>query len=264
MTTADLHAPAEYRRDFAGPVWFLRIVDWLDERGKWAWLAAMVAGFVLFWPIGLAILAYMIWSKRMFGPSPNALDRRRNGCASRRSRQEAWEMARTALRPSGNAAFDAYKAETLRRLEEVLAACGRALARGERIYWICPAIAAVESAAERAAATARFHELSARFGALVGLAHGRQPPAERNAVMADFAAGRIALLVATTVVEVGIDVPEASVIVIEGAERFGLSQLHQLRGRVISRSSAKYRWMPLASASSRVRLRTMSMSASTA
>lgn len=120
MTTADLHAPAEYRRDFAGPVWFLRIVDWLDERGKWAWLAAMVAGFVLFWPIGLAILAYMIWSKRMFS-SRHALapdSSRGLRCGRRHARSEAWSHARTALRPSGNAAFDAYKAETLRRLEE--------------------------------------------------------------------------------------------------------------------------------------------------
>ncbi|EPX85932.1 hypothetical protein ruthe_01653 [Rubellimicrobium thermophilum DSM 16684] len=120
MTTADLHAPAEYRRDFAGPVWFLRIVDWLDERGKWAWLAAMVAGFVLFWPIGLAILAYMIWSKRMFS-SRHALapdGSRGLRCGRRHARSEAWAHARTALRPSGNAAFDAYKAETLRRLEE--------------------------------------------------------------------------------------------------------------------------------------------------
>ncbi|MEM6826044.1 MAG: DUF2852 domain-containing protein [Pseudomonadota bacterium] len=82
--------------------WFNRAEAWLDERGKGAWIAAMVLGFILFWPIGLAFLAYMIWSKRMFNTS----------CA-RRTRN-----AHTAFKTSGNTAFDAYKAETLRRLEE--------------------------------------------------------------------------------------------------------------------------------------------------
>ncbi|NAZ35419.1 DUF2852 domain-containing protein [Rubellimicrobium sp. CFH 75288] len=129
MSTTDLSSAAVVRRDLSGPAWFLQGVDWLDARGRWAWLVLMIVGFVVFWPIGLAVLAYMIWSKRMFGPSSTALDRRRNGCASRRSRQEAWEMARTALRPSGNAAFDAYKAETLRRLEEEQRAFEEFLAR---------------------------------------------------------------------------------------------------------------------------------------
>jgi ATP-dependent DNA helicase RecG len=83
-----------------------------------------------------------------------------------------------------------------------------------------------------AAAEARFAELSARFGAVVGLAHGQQEAEIRDKALADFASGRIRLLVATTVVEVGMDVPEASVMVIDHAERFGLAQLHQLRGRV--------------------------------
>ena len=74
--------------------------------------------------------------------------------------------------------------------------------------------------------------LQARFGSLVGLVHGRMPAAEKDRMMAGFAAGRIRLLVATTVIEVGVDVPEATVMVIERAERFGLAQLHQLRGRV--------------------------------
>jgi ATP-dependent DNA helicase RecG len=83
-----------------------------------------------------------------------------------------------------------------------------------------------------AAAEERFAALSMRFGARVGLAHGQQSSEVREAALADFAAGRVRLLVATTVVEVGVDVPEASVMVIEHAERFGLAQLHQLRGRV--------------------------------
>lgn len=94
--------------------WFRRTEAWLDDRGKPAWIAAMILGFVLFWPLGLAILAYMIWSKRMFN---------RSACHGRHAR--TWEEMRqrrsqafSAMRPSGNAAFDAYKADTLRRLEE--------------------------------------------------------------------------------------------------------------------------------------------------
>jgi len=140
------------------------------------------------------------------------------------------EVSELRARPAGRPPVTT-RAVPLRRLEEVVEACGRALGRGERLYWICPAIEG-ESRAERAAALARHAALAARFGDLVGLAHGRQPVAERRAVMDAFAAGRIRLLVATTVVEVGVDVPEATVIVIENAERFGLAQLHQLRGRV--------------------------------
>jgi ATP-dependent DNA helicase RecG len=93
-------------------------------------------------------------------------------------------------------------------------------------------VVAGSQASEQAAAERRHQMLAARFGALVGLVHGRLPAAEKDRVMAGFAAGSIRLLVATTVIEVGVDVPEASVMVIEQAERFGLAQLHQLRGRV--------------------------------
>jgi hypothetical protein len=88
--------------------WFAKTEAWLDERGKGAWIALMVLGFIIFWPVGLALLAYMIWSKRMFSRNgtPMTFDRRR----ARR--------AMGAMRSSGNAAFDAYKAETLRRLED--------------------------------------------------------------------------------------------------------------------------------------------------
>ncbi|MDG4647578.1 DUF2852 domain-containing protein [Roseibacterium sp. SDUM158017] len=82
--------------------WFARAEAWLDARGKAAWIAAMVLGFILFWPIGLALLAYMIWSKRMF----------KGSCGQRR------DMTRHTFHSSGNSAFDAYKADTLRRLEE--------------------------------------------------------------------------------------------------------------------------------------------------
>jgi hypothetical protein len=91
--------------------WPSRAEAWLDDRGKPAWIAAMVLGFIAFWPIGLALLAYMIWSKRMFNRSG------RCGHRHDRSRETFQAMAR-AVRPSGNTVFDAYKAETLRRLEE--------------------------------------------------------------------------------------------------------------------------------------------------
>jgi hypothetical protein len=87
------------------PGWLSRTEHWLDSKGKGAWIAAMVLGFIIFWPIGLALLAYMIWSKRMFNKS----------C----TRSTGWNRAAMrAMRPTGNTAFDAYKTETLRRLEQ--------------------------------------------------------------------------------------------------------------------------------------------------
>jgi ATP-dependent DNA helicase RecG len=116
-------------------------------------------------------------------------------------------------------------------LDGVIAAVGRALDRGDRIYWVCPLVSESE-VVDLAAAEDRFHTLRQHFGARVGLAHGRQDPAIREGAIAAFARGQTQLLVATTVVEVGVDVPEASIMVIDHAERFGLAQLHQLRGRV--------------------------------
>ncbi|HRM76146.1 MAG TPA: helicase-related protein, partial [Paracoccus sp. (in: a-proteobacteria)] len=107
----------------------------------------------------------------------------------------------------------------------------RALDAGARAYWVCPLVEESE-AIDLTAAEARFQELRARFGDEVRLVHGQMPPDERDAAMADFAAGRARILVATTVIEVGVDVPEATIMVIERAESFGLAQLHQLRGRV--------------------------------
>ncbi len=105
-TNIDHNAP--YARPVREGNWFQRTESWLDERGKGAWIAAMVLGFVFVWPIGLALLAYMIWSKRMFS----------GNCASKRSRHHARHAMKAAMSTSGNSAFDAYKAETLRRLEE--------------------------------------------------------------------------------------------------------------------------------------------------
>ena len=117
------------------------------------------------------------------------------------------------------------------RSEEVIAALGRHLAAGGQAYWVCPLVEGSENGDE-AAAELRAAELKARFGPTVGMVHGRMKPAEKDAVMADFAGGGLGLLVATTVIEVGVDVPNATLMIIEAAERFGLAQLHQLRGRV--------------------------------
>ncbi len=119
----------------------------------------------------------------------------------------------------------------LTRIGEVAARLKAAVETGAQAYWICPLVAESE-ASDLAAAEARAADLRRILGIEVGLAHGQMPGAEREAVMADFADGRLPLLVATTVVEVGVDVPNATIMVIEHADRFGLAQLHQLRGRV--------------------------------
>ena len=119
----------------------------------------------------------------------------------------------------------------LDRLDEVIDAARRALEQGARIYWICPLVEESELV-DLAAADERAAQLREIFGERVGLVHGRLKGAEKDRVMAGFATGAIDLLVATTVVEVGVDVPEATVMVVEHAERFGLAQLHQLRGRI--------------------------------
>ncbi|MCT8000610.1 ATP-dependent DNA helicase RecG [Sphingomonas sanguinis] len=117
------------------------------------------------------------------------------------------------------------------RLDEVVNALGRHLSDGGQAYWVCPLVEESEKS-DLAAAEMRAETLRARFGDRVGLVHGKMKPAEKDAVMEAFADGRLGVLVATTVIEVGVDVPNATLIVIEHADRFGLAQLHQLRGRV--------------------------------
>jgi ATP-dependent DNA helicase RecG len=117
------------------------------------------------------------------------------------------------------------------RIDDVVEGLGRHIADGKQAYWVCPLVEENELA-DRAAAEARAASLRLRFGDAVGLVHGRMKGPEKDAVMEAFAGGRISVLVATTVIEVGVDVPNASLIVVEEAERFGLAQLHQLRGRV--------------------------------
>jgi ATP-dependent DNA helicase RecG len=117
------------------------------------------------------------------------------------------------------------------RLSELIDRLTDAIAEGQKIYWICPLVEESE-VASLVSAEERAEKLKSRFGDKIGLVHGQMKGPEKDAAMADFKDGRTRLLVATTVVEVGVDVPDATIMVIEHAERFGLAQLHQLRGRV--------------------------------
>jgi ATP-dependent DNA helicase RecG len=133
-------------------------------------------------------------------------------------------------KPSGRQSIDT-RAMPMSRLHEVMDAVGRAIDKGKLVYWIVPLVEESETV-DLTDADARFESLRERFGEKVGLVHGKMRGADKDAVMAQFASGEINLLVATTVVEVGVDVPAATIMVIENAERFGLAQLHQLRGRI--------------------------------
>ena len=117
------------------------------------------------------------------------------------------------------------------KMPDIIAALHRKLADGGRAYWVCPLVEESEKS-DLAAATERSEMLKQYFGDVVGLIHGKMKEAEKDAVMEEFKKGTKKLLVATTVIEVGVNVPEATVMIIEHAERFGLSQLHQLRGRI--------------------------------
>ena len=118
------------------------------------------------------------------------------------------------------------------RMDEVVDKLRKAVADGKQAYWVCPLVEESEIV-DMTAAEERFKRLRAALGeGIVGLVHGQMPPAEKDAAMARFVAGQTKVLVATTVIEVGVNVPNASIMMIEHAERFGLAQLHQLRGRV--------------------------------
>jgi ATP-dependent DNA helicase RecG len=133
-------------------------------------------------------------------------------------------------KPAGRQPIDT-RAIPMSRLSEVMEAVGRAIDKGKRVYWIVPLVEESETVA-LTDAEQRFESLRERFADKVGLVHGKLRGAEKDRVMAQFAGGEVSLLVATTVVEVGVDVPAATIMVIENAERFGLAQLHQLRGRI--------------------------------
>ncbi|WP_102223272.1 ATP-dependent DNA helicase RecG [Acidimangrovimonas sediminis] len=118
------------------------------------------------------------------------------------------------------------------RMDEVVDHLRRAVEEGRQAYWVCPLVDESE-VSDLTAAEDRFRHLRATLGeGVVGLVHGQMPPADKDRAMADFVAARTRVLVATTVIEVGVNVPNASIMVIEQAETFGLAQLHQLRGRV--------------------------------
>ncbi|MEM9988051.1 MAG: ATP-dependent DNA helicase RecG [Pseudomonadota bacterium] len=117
------------------------------------------------------------------------------------------------------------------KLESVFEAVGRAIQKGEQVYWVCPLVSPSEMI-DAVSAEDRYETLHQRFGNVIGLVHGQMKGPEKDAVVEQFYRGDISVLVATTVIEVGVNAPNATVIVIEHAERFGLAQLHQLRGRV--------------------------------
>jgi ATP-dependent DNA helicase RecG len=140
------------------------------------------------------------------------------------------DTSRLIEKPPGRRPIDT-RAIPLDRLDEVIGAIARALGRGAKIYWVCPMVEESETA-DLAAAEERHRALAPLAPGRVGLIHGRMKTAEKDRVMTRFAGAGIDLLVATTVIEVGVDVPAATIMVVERAERFGLAQLHQLRGRI--------------------------------
>ncbi|HMA14874.1 MAG: ATP-dependent DNA helicase RecG [Bacteroidota bacterium] len=166
------------------------------------------------------------------------------------------DVSRLTERPPGRQPIET-RTLPLDRLDAVIDGIDRAVKQGAQVYWICPLVEESENV-DLAAAEDRYGALRLRFGEKVGLVHGRMKGPEKDSVMARFAAGDLAVLVATTVVEVGVDVPNATVMVIEHAERFGLAQLHQLRGRVgrgSGRSSCLLLWQGPLGETARARLR---------
>jgi ATP-dependent DNA helicase RecG len=146
------------------------------------------------------------------------------------------DVSRLDEMPPGRQPIDT-RVVSVDRLDEVIAGVGRHLAAGGQAYWVCPMVREQETE-DLAAAEARHALLQGRFGDGVELVHGQLRPEAKDAAMERFSRGQAGLLVATTVIEVGVDVPNATLMVIEQAERFGLAQLHQLRGRV-GRGSGK-------------------------
>jgi len=140
------------------------------------------------------------------------------------------DVSRLDEMPPGRQAIDT-RVVAADRLADVVEAVARHIPAGRQAYWVCPMVRELESE-DIAAAEARYAGLKERFGDAVVLVHGQLPPAAKDRAMERFASGEAKLLVATTVIEVGVDVPAATLMVIEQAERFGLAQLHQLRGRV--------------------------------
>jgi ATP-dependent DNA helicase RecG len=148
------------------------------------------------------------------------------------------DISKLDAKPPGRKPIDTRLVST-DRLGEMVAAIKRQLEQGAQAYWVCPLVAESEML-DLAAAEERYADLQHHFGAEVGLLHGQMKDSDKEAVMAKFCANEIKVLVATTVIEVGVNVPNANVMIIEHAERFGLAQLHQLRGRVGRGERASY------------------------
>jgi ATP-dependent DNA helicase RecG len=140
------------------------------------------------------------------------------------------DVSKLTEKPAGRQKIQT-NAIALERLGQVVERIQAAVADGQKVYWICPLVEESEELPVTAAED-RFKALQQMMGESVGLVHGRMKSAEKDAAMQAFKSGETKLLVATTVIEVGVDVPDATIMVIEHAERFGLAQLHQLRGRV--------------------------------
>jgi ATP-dependent DNA helicase RecG len=140
------------------------------------------------------------------------------------------EVSRLTEKPAGRTPIDT-RILPIERLGQVTEAVGRALNDGAKVYWVCPLVEESEKL-DVAAVEDRHAHLAEVFGDRVGLVHGRMKGPAKDKVMAEFINGGVDILVATTVIEVGVDVAAASVMVVEHAERFGLAQLHQLRGRI--------------------------------
>ena len=140
------------------------------------------------------------------------------------------DVSRLMEKPAGRQPIET-RTVPLDRLSEVVERLRGAISAGAKVYWVCPLVEESEQL-DAAAAEDRFATLRAELGDAVGLVHGRMKGAEKDAAMAAFQSGETRVLVSTTVIEVGVDVPDATIMVIEHAERFGLAQLHQLRGRV--------------------------------
>lgn len=155
------------------------------------------------------------------------------------------DVSRLDELPPGRSPVDT-RVISVERIDDVIAGVARHLDSGAQAYWVCPLVEE-STALDLAAAEERAVILKARFGDAVGLVHGRMKGPEKDAVMDAFKSGILKLLVATTVIEVGVDVPNASLMIVESADRFGLAQLHQLRGRV-GRGSAKSTCLLLRSA----------------
>ena len=140
------------------------------------------------------------------------------------------DVSRLDEKPPGRIAVDT-RIMALTKIDDVISAVQRTITDGASLYWVCPLVEESELL-DLAAAEERYRHLSQIFGERVGLIHGKIKVKDKEEVMLQFASGNLDILVATTVIEVGIDVPQATVMIIEHAERFGLSQLHQLRGRI--------------------------------